>query len=626
MDPSSTIPQDANDARVMAGIDSTDPTKVLPLEVNPATGGLIVDATIDTSGLATEAKQDNVITELQGINSALDGTIAVSAASLPLPSGAATAANQQTDALTNTELRATPVVVDLGANNDVTVAALPLPSGAATSALQTTGNGILTTIDADTSILAGAVSGSEMQVDVVGALPAGSNNIGKVVITDGTDDAAVVDSSGSPGTKGIVVLNPDGSNIGGGGGGGSVTEFNEDTAHSSGASGVFMLGVRQDANTTPVSADGDYHGFIFNDEGRLKVSTQPGAIAATTGDISAVAGTVVADVTRASNVMMHVTGTFAGMNCTFEGSIDGGTTWFAIQAVRSNANTIELTTGALSAVPAYGWELSVNAMTHVRVRCTARTSGTQSWRILPGSYATEPIPAIQTHAVTGSGNFATTMAANATTTPAKARDAVAGASDTGIPALTIKRATPTAVSAAAGDYEPLQSSSNGELWVKHNDTLTVDGSGVTQPVSAASLPLPSGAATAANQTTIIGHVDGLEGLLTTIDADTSALAGAISNSAVNTREAGNTTATLSNVSGATSSTTVLASNANRKGATIYNDSGSTLYLKLGSSASSTSFTTKMLTDDYYEVPANYTGIITGIWDTATGAARVTEIT
>lgn len=37
----------------------------------------------------------------------------VSAASLPLPSGAATAANQQTDALTDTELRATAVPVSL---------------------------------------------------------------------------------------------------------------------------------------------------------------------------------------------------------------------------------------------------------------------------------------------------------------------------------------------------------------------------------------------------------------------------------------------------------------------------------------------------------------------------------
>lgn len=50
----------------------------------------------------------------------------------------------------------------------------------------------------------------------------------------------------------------------------------------------------------------------------------------------------------------------------------------------------------------------------------------------------------------------------------------------------------------------------------------------TQPISAASLPLPSGAGTSAKQDTIIGHLDGVEGLLTTIDADTSALAGAVS--------------------------------------------------------------------------------------------------
>lgn len=54
--------------------------------------------------------------------------------------------------------------------------------------------------------------------------------------------------------------------------------------------------------------------------------------------------------------------------------------------------------------------------------------------------------------------------------------------------------------------------------------LPVDGSGVTQPVSASSLPLPSGAATSANQTTVIGHLDGVEGLLTTIDADTGNIA------------------------------------------------------------------------------------------------------
>ncbi len=42
-------------------------------------------------------------------------------------------------------------------------------------------------------------------------------------------------------------------------------------------------------------------------------------------------------------------------------------------------------------------------------------------------------------------------------------------------------------------------------------------------VDVASSALPTGASTAANQTTVIGHLDGVEGLLTTIDADTSNL-------------------------------------------------------------------------------------------------------
>jgi hypothetical protein len=95
---------------------------------------------------------------------------------------------------------------------------------------------------------------------------------------------------------------------------------------------------------------------------------------------------------------------------------------------------------------------------------------------------------------------------------------------------------------------------------------------------------------------------------------------------VTTAPAGQTTATLSNVSGSASSVTLLASNANRKGATIVNDSSAILYVKFGSTASTTSYTVRMVSNAYYEVPFNYSGIITGIWASATGAARVTEIT
>ena len=69
----------------------------------------------------------------------------------------------------------------------VDISSSALPSGAATSALQTAGNNLLTTIDADTSALAGAVSGTEVQVDVVASLPAGTNAIGKLAANSGVD-------------------------------------------------------------------------------------------------------------------------------------------------------------------------------------------------------------------------------------------------------------------------------------------------------------------------------------------------------------------------------------------------------------------------------------------------------
>jgi hypothetical protein len=66
---------------------------------------------------------------------------------------------------------------------------------------------------------------------------------------------------------------------------------------------------------------------------------------------------------------------------------------------------------------------------------------------------------------------------------------------------------------------------DGKLPSLVSNRVPVDGSGVTQPVSAASLPLPSGAATEAKQDTLNGYVDGIEGLLTTIDTDTGNIDG-----------------------------------------------------------------------------------------------------
>lgn len=174
----------------------------------------------------------------------------------------------------------------------------------------------------------------------------------------------------------------------------------EDQPAVSGEKGLPLLAMRQIADTTSTDNDGDYTLIKIDEEGRVKVATKPASFALISGNITANAQTVFCDVSRASNVMISmVTASLAGHNVTFEGSIDStnGTdgNWFGIQVVRSNANTIETTSGVLAATPAYAWEASVNGLSFIRVRATAHTSGTATWKFQRGSYATEPIPAAQ---------------------------------------------------------------------------------------------------------------------------------------------------------------------------------------------------------------------------------------
>ncbi len=89
---------------------------------------------------------------------------------------------------------------------------------------------------------------------------------------------------------------------------------------------------------------------------------------------------------------------------------------------------------------------------------------------------------------------------------------------------------------------------------------------------------------------------------------------------------GGASATLANVASSATSVTLRAANLGRVGIMIHNDSTQILYVKFGTTASSTSYSVKLIADAYYEVPFSaYRGIITGIWASANGSARVTEI-
>src|SRR3990167_1596667 len=88
------------------------------------------------------------------------------------------------------------LTVNLGTNNDVTVTSGTVDLGA-------TDNAVLDAIEADTTTLAGAVAGTEMQVDVVAALPAGTNAIGKLAANSGVDIGDVDVTSIASGTNSI---------------------------------------------------------------------------------------------------------------------------------------------------------------------------------------------------------------------------------------------------------------------------------------------------------------------------------------------------------------------------------------------------------------------------------------
>jgi hypothetical protein len=75
----------------------------------------------------------------------------------------------------------------------------------------------------------------------------------------------------------------------------------------------------------------------------------------------------------------------------------------------------------------------------------------------------------------------------------------------------------------------------------------------------------------------------------------------------------------------TSYGTIMTASAARLGGQIFNEGAGNLHITLGTGATSTSsYTVRLSSGDYYEIPSNYTGLVGGIFATA-GTARVTEV-
>lgn len=187
--------------------------------------------------------------------------------------------------------------------------------------------------------------------------------------------------------------------------------------------------------------------------------------------------------------------------------------------------------------------------------------------------------------------------------------------------------------------------------------LLVDGSGVTQPVSgtvavsnfpatqpvsgtvaatqsgtwnitnvSGTVSLPTGAATESTLSTLNGKIpSNLTVTSTRLLVDGSGVTQPVSGTVTSTQIASSSSVT--SVASSATSVSILALNSSRRGAMFFNESTQICYLKLGTTASVTSYTVQIAASGYYELPPGYiyTGAIDAIWASANGNLRVTEL-
>lgn len=287
------------------------------------------------------------------------------------------------------------------------------------------------------SLAAGTNNIGDVDVLTLPALPAGTNNIGDVdVLTlpalptgaNTIGSIASITTSVTPGTGA--------ANLG----------KAEDAVHASGDTGVMALAVRQDADTSLVSASGDYAPLQVNSTGSLKVAITSGAGsggtsiadgASFTRDSTSItpAGAVVE-----SSAPTLVSGDVAGLSQDTSGNLRvrvaaGGITGVAEDAVATDG---------------------VEGVAVMAVRRDSATSGVSA----DGDYAMLSVTSDGSLRVSGGGGGTQYQV-----------DAVAGATDTGTLGLAVRDDALATVTPADGDYTQLRVNARGAQWVCLDSTV-----------------------------------------------------------------------------------------------------------------------------------------------------------
>ena len=170
------------------------------------------------------------------------------------------------------------------------------------------------------------------------------------------------------------------------------------------------------------------------------------------------------------------------------------------------------------------------------------------------------------------------------------------------------------------------------------DPIRIDPTGTTtQPISDGGGSITIDGTVTSNQGTAAAVASAWPILVTdgtdTAAVETSAPGGAAAGLVV--RVAGLVATTLARPSGATvatnamttASSTILALNTSREGVILWNEGSADVYVKLGATASTASYSFILKKNSYWDAPfPTYTGVIDGITAASTATVLSTEIT
>lgn len=252
------------------------------MDVNIAAGNI--------TGFATSAKQDTIIGHLDGVETTLTAIdVAVDGVETLLGSieSDTTAIQAAVELIDNATAVLGTATYSEGTTTGMTMGAVR--RDADTTLVNTTNEVAPLQVDARGALKVEVFSGETLPVSgtVTAELAAGTNAIGKLAANSGVDIGDVtINNASIPVTSftELLVTPNDGNDWG--------VRF-EDTPHSTGDLGNFILGVRNDAGGTTYGADGDYTPVAVDANGRVGIADLGGSIT--------VDGTVTANLAAGTN-------------------------------------------------------------------------------------------------------------------------------------------------------------------------------------------------------------------------------------------------------------------------------------------------------------------------------------